>query len=120
MEKLSYLPQNHKAKGLKRLPYLINRDVVSSHLSCHLLWWFLRWIHPLLRQVKTILGNKHSLCWGNGCQKHYGHQQVKEVVFLLLWLVMTGVFGSLVGMETSKEKEVLHKLRGTSASASKK
>lgn len=80
---------------------------MNSHLSCHLLWWFLRWMHPLLSQVKIILGNKRSLCWGNGCQKHYGYQQVKEIVILLFWLMMSGVFARLVGTETSKGEGLL-------------
>lgn len=51
----------------------------------------------------------------------HGHQQVKEIVILLLRLMMSGLFASLVGMETSKEEGILHsKLKGTFATARKK
>lgn len=56
--KLWWIPPNCKGKGSKAHLYLRNWDVVNSPWSCHVLWWFLRGIHPLLSQ--TVHSGKHT------------------------------------------------------------
>lgn len=75
--KLSYLPISKREKGPELLPYISRLRCNKFRLELSVLWWFLRWTHPLLSQIKTALGNTHSPCWGNGWYRRYSHRQVK-------------------------------------------
>lgn len=50
---------------------------MNSAWSCHVLWWFLGAIHPLLSQTGCS-GKRTWPCWGSGCWKRCGHQWVRD------------------------------------------